>query len=151
MIITVKNNTQFPILLNGTLLPGYYTTMPVTPISPEKYTTYNIGSSTAAGAGTYGGNAWLVVLDTPGDTWSFATGCSYNGTVAPPHNKPRAGVAESSDPKDGNSAARLKGNSIISTDTFKDKDGKNIKFIASASFDETGTAVFTVYTTHASA
>ncbi|KAG8962544.1 hypothetical protein FRC05_005307 [Tulasnella sp. 425] len=127
MIVTVRNDTPFPIVLDSTLFhPGKYVTEPVTPILPEQSTTYELGSSNIGG-GINGGNAWIVELDN-GVTWSFATG--WIATVFPGPNK--AGVAESSDPQAGNSAATPEGNSIISTDTFQDKDGQDIKLTASA-------------------
>ncbi|KAG8966109.1 hypothetical protein FRC05_002868 [Tulasnella sp. 425] len=151
MNVTVANNTNFGILLNGTFFqPGKYVTMPATPIEPGKFTAYELANNIIRpGSGLSGGNAWLVVLDNPeGDTWSFATGWVYNGTVAPPGLR-EAGVAESSNPQDGNKAATPEGNSITSTKTFKDTDGKTIKFTASVMFDETGTAQFAVGTTPA--
>ncbi|KAG8966110.1 hypothetical protein FRC05_002869 [Tulasnella sp. 425] len=149
MHVTVANNTNFGILLDGTLFhPGKYVTTPATPIEPGKFTAYELEDNNIGG-GVNGGNAWLVVLDNPeGDTWSFATGWIFNGTVAPPPIR-KAGVAESSDPQAGNEAATPEGNSITSTKTFKDKDGKTIKFTASVMFDETGTAQFAVGTTPA--
>ncbi|KAG8966111.1 hypothetical protein FRC05_002870 [Tulasnella sp. 425] len=118
--------------------------MPATPIEPGKFTAYEVVNSNIGG-GVHGGNAWLVVLDNPeGVTWSFATGWIANGAVHPAVRK--AGVAESSDPQAGASAATPEGNSITSTDIFKDKDGQSFKFTASVMFDETGTTQFTVDT-----
>ncbi|KAG8962546.1 hypothetical protein FRC05_005309 [Tulasnella sp. 425] len=128
MNITVTNNTQFPVLLNGTVFyPGKYGTLPATPISPEESIAYKLENSNLGG-GVNGGNSWMVILDN-GVTWCFATGwISPVGEI----DEQQAGVAESCDPEAGNRAATPKGNKIVSTATFKDKDGLDIKFIASA-------------------
>ncbi|KAG8913420.1 hypothetical protein FRC01_004552 [Tulasnella sp. 417] len=128
MEVIVLNNTEFTIVLGPDdtyFAAGKYVTKPKIPIMPGNFTAYAMTSSNIGG-GVNGGNAWDVMFD-DGTKWNFAT-----GWIAPVRGGKEAGVAESSSPQDGNKAATVNGNSITSKSVYKNKEGQNIRFTASA-------------------
>ncbi|KAG8912074.1 hypothetical protein FRC01_005308 [Tulasnella sp. 417] len=104
---------------------GKYNKEPQFPLPPDRFTKYDMVSNNIGG-GVNGGNAWVVTLD-DGTTWNVSI-----GWIAPVEGPTEAGVAESSNPQDGNKIATVDGNRITSTSVYKGKEGQNIRFTASA-------------------
>ncbi|KAG8933032.1 hypothetical protein FRC00_013711 [Tulasnella sp. 408] len=115
---SLRHHSPIGFAEDGTyFVAGQYLTYPVVPIESVESAPYELEPNNFGG-GVNGGNTWVVKLD--------------DGWIAPVREPKQAGVIESSSPQDGNKAATLEGNSITSTETYKDKDGQSIKFTASA-------------------
>ncbi|KAI1171819.1 hypothetical protein F4777DRAFT_564120 [Nemania sp. FL0916] len=141
MQITLKNATQFPLLLDQTYFDsGRYWTAPAgsSAFDQNVFSVCNKDHSPVTGAS--GGTSFQIVLDKT-HTFNIAL-----GWTAPEAGRFKAGVIESTDPKDGYNAASPTGNFIISQNEYEgtDKEGNPTKIYFHVSAAPGNEAMFVV-------
>jgi len=140
MECTIKNGTQFTIVLKDTYLDtGRYSTPPGD-IPPFEQRTFSICNRDNEWTGATGGNTFSIMVDSQAPyTFSLGWTCPEFGAYS-------AGVTESSVAKDGYKAATSTGNSIVSKTEYQGKheDGEEVKFKFCISAAPGGHGVFVV-------
>lgn len=122
---TVKNETQFDLLLEGTYFDsGRYWTAPGSIGNFDQLVFSCCNGDNSILTGVSGGNALRLSLDSE-HYYDFALGWTN-----PTAGAFKAGVVESNSAKEGYEKASETGGSIMSSSVFvgKDKDGKEAKF-----------------------
>ncbi|KAF7969296.1 hypothetical protein HWV62_22427 [Athelia sp. TMB] len=122
---TIKNETQFDVLLQGTYFDsGRYWTAPGSFSSFAQMVFSCCNGDHTVMTGATGGTALRVSLD---DKHFYDVAL---GWTAPTAGSFKAGVVESSSPKDGYESATAEGKAVISDTIFegKDKDGNKARF-----------------------
>ncbi|KAF2010706.1 hypothetical protein BU24DRAFT_426922 [Aaosphaeria arxii CBS 175.79] len=116
---TIKNCTQFKLLVGDTYIDTGKWWTPPQGTSPFEQTTFSASNGDHNPGGATGGVAWKLYLDE--QHWFYFS----VGLTSPATGSSKAAIVESEDPEAGYKAATKQGSSIVSKDQYKikDKDG----------------------------